>query len=137
MVVARHTGMQRAEGAKPAEDGVAPSFDIAEDSGWTVVQVTGEVDIYTAPVLREQIVDLISDGCRRLVIDMQAVTFIDSTGLGVLIGALKRLRGGNGELRVVAATQPVLRMLRVTGLHRVLATFGSAVEATCSGAPVA
>jgi anti-sigma B factor antagonist len=108
---------------------VASSTDVCELAGWTVVTVTGELDIYAAPRLRGALVDLVQAGTHRVVVDTSNVTFIDSTGIGVLIGALKRLRAADGELRVVASAEPVLRMLRVTGLHRVFATYSCLDEA--------
>ena len=113
---------------------MAASADVREDRGWTVVAVTGELDIYAAPRLRSQLIDLIGSGVRRLVVDLDAVTFIDSTGLGVLIGALKRLRAAQGEMRLVATGEAVVRMLRVTGLHRVFASYESVDEAVTADA---
>lgn len=112
---------------------MAPSFDVRDHTGWTVVTVTGEIDVYTAPRLREELIDVIADGCRRLVVDMNAVTFIDSTGLGVLVGALKRMRTVSGEMHVVAGHEPVLRTMRVTGLHRVFGTYETVADASSSG----
>ena len=105
------------------------STDIRDVSGWSVLSVAGDLDIYAAPRLRGELVDLIAAGTHRLVVDTGGVTFIDSTGLGVLIGALKRVRAADGELRVVASGEPVVRMLRVTGLHRVFSTFATLDEA--------
>lgn len=110
-----------------------PSFNVAQRNRWTVIQVTGDVDVYTAAKLRAQIVDLIDEGRLHLVVDMEAVTFIDSTGLGVLVGVLKRLRAVSGELRLVATGDHVLRLLRITGLHRILGTYPSAEEAAAGG----
>jgi anti-sigma B factor antagonist len=111
---------------------VASSTDVREVAGWTVVAVSGELDIYASPRLRGTLVDLVQAGARQLVVDTSDVTFIDSTGLGVLIGILKRVRAAGGQLRVVACGEAVLRMLRVTGLHQVFATFGSLDEALAS-----
>ncbi|MGQ4328656.1 STAS domain-containing protein [Streptomyces hayashii] len=65
----------------------------------TVVEVGGEIDVYTAPKLREQLVELVNDGNFHLVVDMEGVDFLDSTGLGVLVGGLKRVRAHEGSLR--------------------------------------
>jgi len=111
-----------------------PQIRVSEHEGWTVVGVDGELDIYTAPRLREELVDLIGAGRRRLIVDMDGVTFIDSTGLGVLIGALKRLHAVKGELRVVATAEPVLRLMRVTGLNRVFGVFACVDAAVASPA---
>src|SRR4051812_23938635 len=110
-----------------------PEKTVREVAGWTVLSVDGELDIYAAPRLRERLIDLIAAGHHKFVIDMDAVSFIDSTGLGVIIGALKRVRGAGGELRVVATVDPVLRTMRITGLHRVFGAYASvdvAVTAT-------
>jgi anti-sigma B factor antagonist len=107
-----------------------PSFKTYAHDGWTVVHVTGELDVYAAPVLRAQLVDLVVGESPRLIVDMDTVTFIDSTGLGVLVGVLRRVRHHGGVLRVVATGDPVLRTMRITGLHRVFGTFASVTEAT-------
>jgi len=111
---------------------VPPEARVEHVAGWTVLAVAGELDIYTAPRLREQILDLINDGQCHLVLHMDGVTFIDSTGLGVLIGALKRLRAQRGEIRVVATVEPVLRTMRITGLHRVFTPYRSVAEAVAA-----
>ena len=72
-----------------------------EEGDRTVVVVGGEIDVYTAPKLREQLVDLVNAGRYHLVIDMEAVDFLDSTGLGVLVGGLKRVRAHDGSRRDV------------------------------------
>jgi anti-sigma B factor antagonist len=113
-----------------------PTIEVRDGAGWTVVCVAGELDVYTAPRLREELVDVIADGCRRLIVDMNGVTFIDSTGLGVLVGILKRMRTVDGELRVIAANEPVLRTMRITGLQRVLCTHPTVADATATEFPV-
>ena len=92
---------------------------VSSQRGWTVVTVTGSLDAHGAPRLREQLIDLIASGCNRLVVDFAGVDFIDSTGLGVLIGALKRVRSGGGHMRLVIDDERILRVVRITGLHRV------------------
>ena len=62
----------------------------------TVLEVGGEVDVYTAPRLRERLVELVEGGARKVIVDLSRVEFLDSTGLGVLVGALKRLRAAGG-----------------------------------------
>lgn len=108
------------------------SVKVRTASGWTVVTVGPELDISTAPRLREKLIDLIAAGQRSLVIDMEAVTFVDSTALGVLVGALKRVRTAGGELRIVATGDAVLRPLRITGLHRVFGTYASVKDAVAA-----
>src|SRR3954451_6969864 len=85
----------------------------------TIVEVGGEIDVYTAPRLREQLVDLVADGKYHLVVDMERVDFLDSTGLGVLVGGLKRVRAHDGSLRLVCTQERILKIFRITGLTKV------------------
>lgn len=83
-----------------------------------VLQITGEADVYTAPELRQQIIDLVGNGTRHIVGDLRGVEFLDSTGLGVLVGSLKRLRVHQGSLTLVTSGGPLLQLLQITGLDR-------------------
>jgi anti-sigma B factor antagonist len=98
--------------------------------GYTVVEVRGEVDVYTAPVLRERLVEVIDGGAERVVVDLRGVDFLDSTGLGVLIGALKRLRLAGGELGLVCHSAKLLKIFRITALDRVFALYETVEAAT-------
>ncbi len=84
-----------------------------------VVTVGGEVDLYTAPQLRDELVGALEDGARRLVIDMSRVEFCDSTGISVLLSAMKRSRDNEGDLELVAPKPAVTKVLEVTGLDEV------------------
>jgi anti-sigma B factor antagonist len=84
----------------------------------TLVVLHGDVDIATAPELRECLVKLIDDGS-RIVVDLEAVGFLDSAGLGILVGGLKRARTAGGELELVCTSRDVLKPLEITGLDRV------------------
>jgi anti-sigma B factor antagonist len=84
-----------------------------------LVTLTGEVDIYTAPRLKEHMLELFEAGVRDMVVDLAAVTFIDSTALGVLIGGVRRVNDLGGTMALVVATRPVERILKVTGLDQV------------------
>ena len=87
--------------------------------GIEVVTVEGEIDIYTAPRLRELLIDLVSKNNYQLVVNMDKVEFLDSTGLGVLVGGLKRVRAHDGSLDLVCTRERILRILRITGLTKV------------------
>ena len=87
--------------------------------GIEVADVEGEIDIHTAPRLRELLTDLVSKGHYRLIVNMEEVGFLDSTGLGVLVGALKRVRAHDGSLDLVCTREPILNIFRISGLTRV------------------
>ncbi len=95
----------------------------------TVVVVSGEIDVYTAPKLREQLIDLVTAGSYHLVVDMEGVDFLDSTGLGVLVGGLKRVRAHEGSLRLVCTQERILKIFRITGLTKVFPIHSSVAEA--------
>ena len=87
----------------------------------TVVEAAGELDLYTAPRLRELLLALDAEGRHRLVVDLEGLSFIDSTGLGVLVGGLSRTREAGGDLALVCASERVLRPFQITGLTEVFA----------------
>lgn len=96
-------------------------MQVAERGGWTVVLVGGEVDLTTAPKLREQLLRLIADGKRHLVVDLAGVDFCDSTGLGVLIGTAKRARADGGDVEVSGLTPGLVRLFELTRLDQAFA----------------
>jgi anti-sigma B factor antagonist len=104
-------------------DTVGPVGDCA------VLQVTGEVDAYTAPMLREQIRELAAKGAVHLIADLGQVDFLDSTGLGALVGGLKRLRESGGSLTLVISASRILRIFQITGLTNVLDVQRSVADA--------
>ena len=85
----------------------------------TVISVAGEIDVYTAPTLRERLNELVAEGEYHLVVDMAGVDFLDSTGLGVLVGGLKRARSHEGSLQLVCDQEKILKVFRITGLTKV------------------
>jgi anti-sigma B factor antagonist len=98
----------------------------------TVISVSGEIDVYTAPSLRERLNDLVASGHYDLIVDMAQVEFLDSTGLGVLVGGLKRVRSQDGTLRLVCAQEKILKVFRITGLTKVFPIHGT-LEAALTG----
>jgi anti-sigma B factor antagonist len=97
-----------------------------------VLDIVGEVDLYTAPALRDRIASLIDGGVRRLVVNLEEVGFLDSSGLGVLIGALRRLKEHDGVLRLVCNEGSTLKVLTVTGLDKVFQIHTDLGSATAS-----
>jgi anti-sigma B factor antagonist len=85
-----------------------------------VVAAAGEVDLATVPALRQTISEQIAEGTSFLLVDLSDVTFIDSTGLGVLVGAGKKVAGVGGSMRIVCDNPRILRLLALTGLSRAL-----------------
>lgn len=103
-----------------------------QEGGRAVVGVAGEIDVYTAPVLRERIRDLTAEGHYRLVVDLTDVDFLDSTGLGVLVGGLNQVRTHDGSLHLVCDQEKILKVFRITGLTKVFpihATLSEALQA--------
>jgi anti-sigma B factor antagonist len=97
--------------------------------GRTVVSVAGEVDVYTAPTLRERLSELVAAGQFHLVLDLEDVAFLDSTGLGVLVGGLKRVRAHDGSLALVCTQERILKVFRITGLTKVFRIHASVPDA--------
>ena len=91
--------------------------------GIEVIDVQGEIDIYTAPRLRELVIDLVSKGSYQLVVNLDKVGFLDSAGLGVLVGGLKRARAHDGSLDLVCTQQRILKIFRITGLTEVFGIY--------------
>jgi anti-sigma B factor antagonist len=98
----------------------------------TVVTVGGEIDVYTAPKLRDKITELVNGGHHALVIDMEKVEFLDSTGLGVLVGGLKKVRAQQGSMELVCSQDRLLKIFRITGLAKVFTIHDS--ESSALGA---
>jgi anti-sigma B factor antagonist len=98
----------------------------SEVDGTTLVAVGGEIDVYTAPKLRDKITELVGNGIYSIVIDMEAVEFLDSTGLGVLVGGLKKVRAHDGSLELICTQDRLLKIFRITGLAKVFVIHDSA-----------
>jgi anti-sigma B factor antagonist len=120
---------------RPPEEEVRMELSLSTyDSGdHKVLEVGGEVDVYTAPRLREKLVELVEQGARHVVVDLSRVEFLDSTGLGVLVGALKRLRAVNGTFGLVCAHERLLKIFRITALDRVFQLYDTVAAATGAG----
>jgi len=97
--------------------------------GIEVVNVEGEIDIYTAPRLRELLIDLVGKGSYQLVVNLEKVGFLDSTGLGVLVGGLKRVRSHDGSLDLVCTQERILKIFKITGLTKVFGIYQTVDQA--------
>lgn len=98
-------------------------LDVQERDGFAVLAVSGEVDVATVPRLREQLHGLVAQGSNRIIVNLDAVDFLDSTGLGVLVGALKRVRSNDGDLFLVCTQPRIRKVFEVTGLTKVFQLF--------------
>lgn len=104
-------------------------IDVRSEGDWRVLDVRGEVDLYTSPQLRDAIGREVGEGTTRVLVDLSGVTFMDSSGLGVLVGSLKRSRERGGELALVCTEGSVLKVLTITGLDRVFPIHTSVADA--------
>ena len=109
-------------------------LNVRKEGGHAVLEVAGEIDVYTAPKLREKLIELVSEGSYHLVVVLEKVDFLDSTGLGVLVGGLKRVRSHEGSLELVCTQEKILKIFRITGLTKVFPIHES-VAAAVSGSP--
>jgi anti-sigma B factor antagonist len=99
-------------------------IDSAERGAWSVLSVTGEVDLATSPELQNAL-DTALEGSTEVVIDLSQVTFLDSTGLGVLVRAHRRAGEQGARLRLVVTESTVRRVIDVTGLAGVFSLYDS------------
>jgi anti-sigma B factor antagonist len=111
------------------EDFVDLKLDHHSKDGIEIVDVEGEIDVYTAPRLRELLIELVNTGFYQLVVNMEKVDFLDSTGLGVLVGGLKRVRAHDGSLDLVCTQERILKIFRITGLTKVFGIHDTVDEA--------
>lgn len=102
-------------------------------SNHAVLEIGGEIDVYTAPRLRERLIEMVGAGEKRVVVDLRRVEFLDSTGLGVLVGAHRRLRASNGSLSLVCPDERLLKIFRITGLDSVFDIHKTVEDATGGG----
>jgi anti-sigma B factor antagonist len=108
------------------------NFDIKTeriDDETAVIALSGEVDLYTAPEFKQQLLDAIGLGAKEVVIDFSDTTFIDSTTLGVLVGGVKRLRPNGGRLSLVCNDRNITKIFEITGLNKVFEIYESRDEA--------
>jgi anti-sigma B factor antagonist len=113
-----------------------PELGLAVDDGspdFLMLTVEGEVDVYTAPLLRQKLVDLADSGTSRIIVNLEPVEFLDSTGLGVLVAALNRLRRQGGDVELICSQARILRVFEITGLTRVF-TIHPSLDSVTSGA---
>ena len=105
------------------------------EGDWTVLDIRGDLDVYSSPTLRHQILDRIDSGNGRIIVDLEHVDFLDSAGVAVMVGGLRRARDRNGALVLVQPGDQAQRMLRLTDLDKVLHSFTSVEDAVSTAPP--
>ncbi len=108
------------------------NFDIKTEQlggGSYVISLSGEVDLYTAPEFKQQLLEVIGQGGKEVVVDLSNTTFIDSTTLGVLVGGVKRLRPNGGQLTLVCSDRNITKIFEITGLDKVFPIYETRSEA--------
>jgi len=114
---------------------MAVEFEISDrkvDVDTHVIAVAGEIDLFTAPEFKQRMSELIDAGRSRLVVDLSGTTFIDSSSLGVLIGAHRRMKARGGRLVVACDNEGIVKTFRITGLDSVF-TVAPSVERALEG----
>jgi anti-sigma B factor antagonist len=123
------------ESSELPETGLPLRIEIPRD-GCRVIAASGEIDAHTAPSLRACIHAVLAEtGVEHLVIDLSSATFLDSSALGVLVGALKRMRTLGGRVDIVLPSAPLRRIFEITALDRVLALHETRASALASTVP--
>ena len=93
------------------------------------ISLSGEIDLYTAPEFKQQLLEVIGEGATHVIVDLTSTTFIDSTTLGVLVGGVKRLRSNDGQLSLVCSDRNITKIFEITGLDRVFTIYPTRDEA--------
>ncbi len=109
------------------------SLSTSSRTPWTVLHVRGEIDMASAPQLRQEVVRLVDQGDRHLVLDLSEVAFCDSTGIGVMVAAVKRARTAGGDVRLVCVNERLREMFAITRLDRVFDLFDLVDDAVAGG----
>ena len=111
-----------------------PWFDLGDArlGGVHVLVPQGEIDALTAPTLGRRMLELLEEGISRLIVDLSETTFMDSTGLAVLVNGLRQLGRCNGKLVIVCPTERIMRPFRITGLHNYLSIVESREQAVAA-----
>jgi anti-sigma B factor antagonist len=98
----------------------------------SVLAVTGEVDVYSAPQLRDRLTELIDSGKRAVIVDLSGVSFLDSTGIGTLVAGLNQAASAGGQLGLVCDQDRILKLFRITGLDGVFRIYPTIAEVAAS-----
>jgi anti-sigma B factor antagonist len=114
-------------------DDAAAAAPTGHEPSWVPIPVAEELDLYSAPELRDTLLKAVNAGDVHIVLDLSETTFVDSSGFAVIVSAYKRVRAQGGQMRVAGAGTSVLSAMRISGLDRVLTLFPDVVAATAPG----
>lgn len=95
-------------------------IDVEKNKDQHTVYVTGEIDIYTAPKLKEELLHLTEKNGQTIIVDLNGVHYMDSTGLGVFISAVKATNENQSHLKMINLQERVLRLFNITGLNEIM-----------------
>jgi anti-sigma B factor antagonist len=104
------------------------TIETQRSGSWTLLLVAGELDLHTSPALRDSISELIDGGTDKLAVDLEHVGFMDSSSLGILVTAMKRIREQDGDLALVGVNGSPLKVLSLTGIDRQMPMFASSSD---------
>jgi anti-sigma B factor antagonist len=111
------------------------SLTTTDDKSWSVLTLSGEFDTLTASDVRDKVAEVVGQNdAPHILIDLREVTFMDSSALGVLVGALRTARSLGGEVRIIGPNDKLVPLFKITGLNRTFATFET-IE-TAAAAPL-
>lgn len=95
-------------------------IDVTENTDKTIVFLSGELDIYTAPELKDTLLKIVSQNNHTLEVDLENISYMDSTGIGVFINAFKNAKKTNSHLQLINLQEKVLRLFKITGLDELI-----------------
>ncbi len=104
-------------------------IDVEEKEEAVILKLDGEVDVYTAPKLKSRLIDLVDQSKFKIIVNLENIDFMDSSGLGVLVGGLKRVRSHDGAIALVCTQENILKIFRITGLVKVFPIFETESQA--------
>jgi anti-anti-sigma factor len=113
--------------ARKEESRIAPQ--VSQHDGATVIKLAGEIDMNHSPAVHQSLVEVLTAKPARLIIDLTAVSYMDSSGVGILVDALRRMRASNGKLALVAVAPRVLSVLQITKLDQFFEMYATLPEA--------
>jgi anti-sigma B factor antagonist len=101
---------------------------VKEKGGFPVIELKGEIDLSTSPYFKEKVYEVIESGKKDIIINLSGLDFMDSTGLGVLVAALKKATMEGGSIRLVCNKKSIIKVFTITGLDKVFSIYNNLRE---------